>query len=147
MQDLLRDIKNVRVFFDDIIIFSRSRADHELHVQQVLQRLEDSGLTINIAKSIFGVRQIEFLGHTISKNVVRPNNANIEAVKNFSEPQSKKDLQSFLGLTNFVSRFIPHFSTITAPLRALLKKNAVFRWSSAQRTALSALHSSRLSNR
>lgn len=128
MQNLLRDIPHVRVFFDDIIIFSKTLSAHKLHVQQVRQRLEENGLTINVEKSVFGVKQIDFLGHRISKNVVEPNGANIDAVNNFGEPSSKKDLQSFLGLVNFVSRFIPHFSTITAPLRALLKKNAIFRW-------------------
>lgn len=142
MQDLLRDIKNVRVFFDDIIIFSKTYSDHKIHVQQVLECLEKNGLTINVEKSIFGVKEIEFLGHRISKNVVQPNESNIEAVKNFDPPNCKKDLQSFLGLINFVSRFIPHFSTVTAPLRVPLRKNAVFRWSPEQQSAFESLKQS-----
>lgn len=141
IQDLLRDIPNVRVFFDDIIIFSNSVSEHKIHVEQVLARLRENGLTINMEKSIFGVEQISFLGHKISKNVVEPNDENCSAVKNFERPTCKKDLQSFLGLVNFVSRFIPHFSTITAPLRALLKRNVVFRWSAIQEKVFEKLKS------
>lgn len=142
MADLLRDLPQVRVFFDDIIIFSKTKAEHELHVKQVIDRLTENGLTINMKKSIFGASQIEFLGHRISKNSVEPSESNVAAVMNFETPSSKKDLQSFLGLINYVARFIPHFSTVTAPLRVLLKKNAVFRWGSAQKHAFKALKES-----
>lgn len=142
MQDLLRDMNHVRVFFDDIIIFSKSQSEHRIHVQQVVQRLIENGLAINLEKSKFGVKQIDFLGHKISKNVVKPNDANLAAIRDFSEPTSKKDLQSFIGLINFVSRFIPHYSTVTAPLRVLLKKNSVFRWSDEQRKAFQTLKDS-----
>lgn len=142
VQDVLRDIPNVRVFFDDIIIFSKTVSDHKSHVQQVLTRLRENGLTINMEKSIFGARQISFLGHKISKNTVEPNDENSSAVRNFEKPTCKKDLQSFLGLVNFVSKFIPHFSTLTAPLRILLKRNVVFRWSRVQDQAFEKLKNS-----
>lgn len=73
MQDLLHDIPQVRVFFDDVIIFSANKADHKRHIQQVLDRLRDNSLTINAKKSIFGVESIDFMGHRILKNEIEPN--------------------------------------------------------------------------
>lgn len=142
MQDLLRDIPKIRVFFDDIIVFSKNHTDHEMHVRQAMERLTSSGLTINEEKSILGVKKIEFLGHKISKNLVEPSDSNVAAVCDFAEPTSKKDLQSFLGLVNFISRFIPHYSTLTAPLQVILKKNAVFRWLAEQKRAFETLKNS-----
>lgn len=83
MQDTLRDLPFVRVFFDDIIIFSKNHSEHISHVQQVVQRLTEKGLKLNVQKSIFGAKQIEFLGHKIAENVVAPNDANVSWFNKF----------------------------------------------------------------
>lgn len=115
-------------YFLMILLFSVNRTDHERHVNALLQRLRSRGLTINLDKSLFGVDEVEFLGHRISKNKIKPNVTNEEAICAFQPPANKKDLQSFLGLMNYISRFIPDYSTITAPLRQLLGKSVLFRW-------------------
>lgn len=139
MTNLLGNLLNVKVFFNNIIIFSKSKDEHNRHVNAELKRLEECGLTINVDKSTFGVTEIEFLGHMLSKNCVKPNSRNADAIKNFEHPGNKKDLQSFLGMMNYVSKFIPNFSTLTEPLRILLKKNAVFRWSDPQKKCFELL--------
>lgn len=128
MTSVIAGLENVRVFFDDIIVFSKNRVDHERHVNALLQRLRNRGLTINLDKSTFGVDEVEFLGHRISKNKIKPNVTNEQAIRAFQPPTNKKDLQSFLGLMNYISRFIPDYSTLTAPLRQLLGKNVTFQW-------------------
>lgn len=142
MTNVLEGLDNVKVFFDDIIVYSRTKADHERHVKAVLNRLKERGLVINLDKSVFGVSEINFLGHTLSKNSIRPNESNSSAIRNFEAPQNKKDVQSFLGLTNYVARFIPDFSSVTEPLRRLIKKNSTFRWSEAQQSAFESLKKS-----
>lgn len=142
MTQVLAGLDNVQVFFDDIIIYSRTKADHEKHVKAVLDRLRERGLTINLDKSTFGASKISFLGHSLSKNSIQPKDSNIASIKNFKAPQNKKDVQSFLGLMNFVARFVPEFSTVTEPLRQLLKKNVAFKWSDAQQKAFDTLKKS-----
>ena len=139
MQSLLQGIPNVRVFFDDIIVFSKSLSDHKIHVAQVIDALVKSGLVLNREKSIFGVKQITFLGHRLAKNEIRPTEDNAETIRKFSIPSSKQELQSFLGLTNYVSHFIPNYSVLTEPLRQLLKKGEHFKWSDRHKEAFESL--------
>jgi hypothetical protein len=130
MTNLLRDLPFVRVYFDNILIFNKNMQCHEEYLKIVKQRLQEHGLTINFEKSELRKTTIIFLGHVICKNTVRPSNSNVQTIQEFTEPTSKKDLQSFLGLTNFVLRFMPDYSSKTAKLRQLLPKDMPFQWTS-----------------
>ncbi|XP_044721598.1 reverse transcriptase (RNA-dependent DNA polymerase) domain-containing protein [Hirsutella rhossiliensis] len=102
-------------YIDDILIYSSgSLADHRNKVRQVLARLRDAGLQIDIDKSGKGIR-------------VDPEK--VQAIQQWQRPRSVKGVRSFLGFANYYRQFIPRFSNIAAPLTALTKKDAVFAWS------------------
>ena len=109
-----------RAYLDDIVIFSRSWEEHLIHLQ-VLHSLKAAQLTINISKCQFGRSEVCYLGHVIGEGAVKPDPQKLDAVKNYPQPHSKKDVRAFLSLAGYYRRFVPHFATITEPLTELTR--------------------------
>jgi hypothetical protein len=140
MNDVLKSYirKFVLVFFDDILIFSKTWAEHLQHVKQVFQVLSDNKLFLKRSKCFFGKENVSYLGHIISRDGVAMDPAKIEAVEAWPRPQSLQALRGFLGLTGYYRKFIAGYGEVAAPLTALLKKEA-FHWSDAVDTAFMQL--------
>lgn len=119
---------NAFVYLDDIIVFGRSITEHNDHLKRVLEALRVHNLKIEPNKCQFLRKEIQYLGHTITKDGVKPTNANIKAVHSLSQPKSVKDVRSFLGAVNFYGKFIPNIAEKRKPLNDLLKKNVKFSW-------------------
>ncbi len=121
INDALRDMldKFVFVYLDDILIFSRC---YQEHVRIVLSQLLKNGLFVKLEKSEFHVPTVSFLGFIVSSGNVRMDPSKIQAVINWPQPCSVKEVQRFLGFANFYRRFIRNFSAIAEPLTALTKK-------------------------
>ena len=80
----------------------------------------------------FATTEIEYLGHTLTPEGVRPNDSKITAVKEYPRPQTVKQVKSFLGLANFYRRHIPNMAAISRPLTNLTRKENMhkFIWTS-----------------
>jgi hypothetical protein len=89
----------VLVFFDDILIYSKSFADHLLHLQTVLEVLEHHKLFAKLSKCRFAVDEVDYLGHLISQQGVRADPSKLEAMATWPLPQNVKSLRGFLSLT------------------------------------------------
>lgn len=129
MNDLLRPFlrKFVLIFFDDILIFSKSWNDHFLHVEQVLKLLLQHQFYAKFSKCRFGVTSMDYLGHIINNQGVKVDPSKIQAMLEWPVPKSITALRGFLGLTGFYRRFVQHYATIASPLTDLLKSNK-FSW-------------------
>ncbi|KAL4036953.1 hypothetical protein IC575_000531 [Cucumis melo] len=114
----------VIVFIDDILIYSKTEAEHEKHLRMVLQTLRDNKLYAKL-------KQVSFLGHVVSKAGVSVDPAKIEAVTGWTRPSTVSEVRSFLGLAGYYRRFVENFSRIATPLTQLTKKGAPFVWSKA----------------
>ncbi len=114
MDEVLAGLDFAFCYLDDILIASSSEDEHLQHLQQVLQWLQQYGLVLNMEKCELGRQQVDFLGHRITAEGAAPITRHVEAVQNFSRPQDKKQLQSFLGLVNFYRRFIPAAARISS---------------------------------
>jgi hypothetical protein len=128
----------VLVFFDDILIFSSTWADHLHHVCTVLDTLRQHRLFVKRSKCAFGMESISYLGHIISAAGVAMDLAKVRAVRDWPTPRSVRTIRSFLGLAGYYRKFVRDYGTITAPLTALLKKEG-FLWSSDATEAFDAL--------
>ncbi|WVZ81560.1 hypothetical protein U9M48_028917 [Paspalum notatum var. saurae] len=127
------------VFFDDILIYSPTFEDHLSHLRQVFELLDRDQWKVKMSKCSFALRQIGYLGHVISAQGVSTDPDKVSAIASWSSPTSAKELRSFLGLAGYYRKFVPHFGILSKPLHALLKKHAIFVWTSEQEHSFRAL--------
>jgi len=133
-QALMNDIfskllrKYVLVFFDDILIYSKTWEEHITHLQEVLTIIRSHQLFLRQKKCEFGRDSISYLGHVISSQGVAMDPEKTSAMIQWPKPTSVKALRGFLGLTGYYRKFIQGYGDIAGPLTQLLKKGA-FEWS------------------
>lgn len=125
MDSVLRKHLGIRcfVYMDDIIIFSTSLKEHLKDITAVLTTLRDANLKVQCDKSEFLRKEVEFLGHVVTTEGVKPNTNKIEAILNWPLPKTPKQLKSFLGTVSYYRRFIPGFANIAKPLTSQLRGN------------------------
>ncbi|TYK18678.1 pol protein [Cucumis melo var. makuwa] len=121
----------VIVFIDDILIYSKTEAEHEEHLHQVLEILRANKLYAKFSKCEFWLRKVTFLGHVVSSEGVSVDPAKIEAMTNWPRPSTVSEIRSFLGLAGYYKRFVEDFSRIASPLTQLTRKGTPFVWSPA----------------
>lgn len=127
----------VVVYLDDILIYSKTKEEHQRHVKLVLDILKANKLIAKKSKCEFFTKETSFLGFKLSTEGILPLNDKVQAVREFPTPTTVKQAQSFLGLANFYRRFIPNFSKIAAPLTQFTSNKAT--WSTEQDVAFSTL--------
>lgn len=127
------------VFLDDVVLYASSLEEHDLKLREVFERMRKNTLKLQPDKCEFLRREVNYLGHVISENGVKPDPRKIEAVEKFPVPTTTKQLKGFLGLAGYYRRFVPMFSKIAAPLHKLLKKDIKYEWGSAQENAFQSL--------
>ena len=106
----------VFAYLDETLIASQTVEEHLDHLQKVFQQLQESGLCLQPSKCMFATKEIEYLGHTLTPEGVKLNGKNVQAITEFPEPKSTKEVQSFVGLTNFYCCHIPNVAAISRPL-------------------------------
>lgn len=123
MDEVLRGLQFVFVYLDDILIASKDIAEHRRHLTEVLQRIQKYGLVVNLQKSQFGVKTIDFLGHTVTSGGIKPLPTKVLAIMEFPAPSVAWQLRGYLGMLNFYRRFIPHSAEHQLQLQSLLTTN------------------------
>jgi hypothetical protein len=111
--------KFVIIFLDDILIYSKSKEEHEHHLRLVLQVLRELQLYAKLSKCYFYQKKIHYLGHIISEQGIKVNPEKIEAIRGWPTPRNVSDVISFMGLAGYYRRFIVGFSKISHPITSL----------------------------
>nr|XP_058952093.1 uncharacterized protein K02A2.6-like [Pocillopora verrucosa] len=138
----LAGIEGVDNISDDIIVHGPDQATHDQRLYKTMERLKQHGLTLNADKCLFNVDRVIFMGILLSEKGIGPTEERIRALQETREPATVSEVRSFLGLANYSSRFIPHFATITEPLRSLTRKAVPFHFGPEQKTAFKILKQS-----
>jgi hypothetical protein len=131
MKKVLKEFieKFVIVYLDDILIFSKTEAEHLKHLTTVMKRLQQEKLLINMKKSSFMKTKLIYLGFVISADKLRMDSDKVEVIKNWPSPKSIFEVRSFHGLASFYQKFIRNFSGISAPMMDTVKKrHKSFHW-------------------
>ncbi len=129
----------VVAFLDDILIFSTDKESHRNHVQEVLKRQREHGLYAKPEKCKFNQVQVEFLGFIISRSGIQIAFDKTKAVVDWPRPTTRKELQRFLGLANYLREFIKGCSEIAKPLTDLTSPMRLFCWNSPEEASFQQL--------
>ena len=135
--------KFVVVFIDDILVYSRTEAEHLQHLRTVLRALQEHDLHVKLSKCDFGLPEVEFLGHVVGADGIKVDPKKTDAIQRWPVPQDVHQVRMFLGLAGYYRKFVKGFSHIVAPLVELTKKavsvSVVNRWGVAEQSAFEAV--------
>ena len=124
--NVISDIEGSSNRQDDIIILGRTR--EELHEQtvQVLKAIRKNGIKLNPAECVFARTELIFLGHKVTGSGVKPDPSKVSAIIDMPIQSNVKELQRFMGMVNYLGKFLPSLSKVSEPLRKLLEKDAIW---------------------
>ena len=126
------------VFFDDILIYSRTWEEHLQHIETVLRILEEQQFYAKLSKCEFGLIEMLYLGHIIEVDGVRFHEEKIRAITDWPESRNVTELRGFIGICTYYQKFVKSFSQRTAPLTDLTRKGALS-WSDTAQQAFDRL--------
>ena len=133
--EIFEGLPGVTAIVDDILIYGRTREEHDCNLRSVLDRAREKGIRFNPEKCTIGVNEVPFFGNIITDKGLKADPSKIEAILKLEVPDSREKLERFLGMVNYLSKFAPNLSEITSPLRSLLKKETEFLWDEPQSRA------------
>ncbi|XP_065213391.1 uncharacterized protein LOC135840687 isoform X1 [Planococcus citri] len=121
MDAMFRDFDFVICYLDDILIFSANEEEHLRHLEMVLKRLHEYGLTINPRKCQLGKTKVKFLGHDVSAEGFEPTESNVERILKLPLPQNVHELRRAIGSFSFYRAHMPNIASLLAPLNDMIK--------------------------
>ncbi|KAE9262713.1 hypothetical protein PR003_g33439, partial [Phytophthora rubi] len=135
------------VYLDDVIVFSKGdMGRHVVELAAVMERLANAGLSLKVSKCSFATERLEYLGHELDADGVRPMPSLVHSVQEFPVPTDVTELKRFVHMAGYYRRFVPDFARKAAPMTKLLRKGVVWRWAEPQQHAFECLkeaHTSR----
>ena len=133
MDHVMRQLKGVLTYIDDVLVHSRTHEEHLERLEQVLLRLRKYGLKLNVNKTLIAGPEVQYLGYTINGKGITLSTDKTKAIADFKEPTDTRQIREFIGLCNYFRFMIPHFSQLAAPLIELTTRAA--RWEGGEMTA------------
>ena len=124
----LSDLDGVVCLIDDVLVYGKTEQEHDQHLKATLRRISEAGLTLSKEKCIFGATSISFLGQTVNSEGIQPDQNKIRAICDMKPPSNLTELRRFLGMLNQLSKFSPHLTDKTQPLRELLSTKTQWVW-------------------
>lgn len=138
MSDIFGDLDGVEINMDDLLVHGHTLQEHNIRLERVLRRARDNGLQFNRKKTKIAQQEVDYVGHKITAEGLKPTADRIQALQELSEPQSFAELESVLGMLAYVSKFIPNLSEMNAPLREL-KVKKVWQWNAEHSRAFKCI--------
>ena len=126
MSTILTGLEGVLCLMDDILVFSKDRAEHDKRLHNVMNRIQQAGVTLNTDKCEFWRDELTFLGHVVSKHGTSPDPDKLKAIAEIQPPTTVTELRRFMGMANQLGKFTPRLATISKPMRELLSSKQVW---------------------
>ena len=127
------------IIVDDLLVWGEGTADHDANLKKILQRAREIDMKLSPKKCKFRLDQVSYVGHQFTKGGLKPDEAKVKAIREMPTPNDPEALRRFLGMTNYLHKFINNFSEKTAPLRELLRNDTHWSWEQVQQRAFEAL--------
>ncbi|KAK3728945.1 hypothetical protein QZH41_016810 [Actinostola sp. cb2023] len=128
LHELFQDLSGVETDIDDILVWGRTREEHDERLEKTPQRARESNLKLNPDKCKIRRSEVLYIGHVLTTDGVKPDVSKLEAITSMPTPEDKHGIQRLLGMVNYVAKFLPNISEVTSPLRELLKKDVAWHW-------------------
>ena len=139
MQSMLGHLPYVKIFIDDILVYSKDEEEHEKHLAEVLRVLREKKVVLKAKKAKLFRNSVEFLGHVLTDSGVHPQHDKIQSVQEWKPPANVHEIRQFLGLAGFYRQYVYNFSDKAAAMNDLLKKGAEWHWSEECQLGFEAL--------
>ena len=130
LHELFHDLDGVETDIDDILAWERTVEEHDEMFEKTLQRARQSNLDLKLNPDKCKIRSTEvlYIGHVLTGDGLMLDASKLEAILEMQAPEDKHSVQRLLGMVNYVAKFAPSVSEVTAPLRELLKKDVAWHW-------------------
>ena len=141
MNDTFGDIKGTAVIADDLLVYGEgddmetATSDHDKNLRIVLERARERNLTLNKDKVRLRLTEVPYIGHLLTADGLKPDPKNLEAILMMPKPTDVQSVKRFLGMANYLSKFLPRLSTVTEPLRRLEDKHVEWHWNEVHERA------------
>lgn len=139
MEEILAGCEGTVCYLDDIYVEGDDWEQHNTRLNEVYKRLKNRGVVLNHEKCVIGVSEVQFLGHIISANGIRPSPCKVDALLSFRQPNNASEVKSFLGLANYMNKFINNLASLDAPLRKLTEQSVNFQWNNEHQKSFDAI--------
>lgn len=127
--------KHSVVYVDDVVIGSTTWKNHLVHLEMLFKDIQKGGIKLNLDKTQLADHEVEFVGHVISSEGIKPLKAKLQVIQSLDTPKNIKQLRRFIGLVSFYRKFVKEFSSLLYPLNELLKRNNKWRWTTTHQMA------------
>ena len=128
INEVLTDSDFAMSYHDDIIIFSKTKEKHLVHLETILKKLQEAGLKLKLQKCSFFKKHIQYLGHLIFDKGIQPLPEKLKSITKMLVPKNTNQVKQFLGLVGYYPKFVPRFADISRIINKLTHKNAKFNW-------------------
>ena len=122
MSKILSGLEGIVCQMDDVLIFGRTKEEHDTRLMMALEKICSAGVTLNKEKCLLGQDSLKILGHVVNKNGISADPDKVTAIKQMEAPKNISALRCFLGMVNQLGKFSPKLATTTQPMRELLSK-------------------------
>lgn len=135
IDETFQGLEGVVAIVDDVLVYGATREAHDRNLRAMLQRSREKGVRLNPEKSIIGATEVSYFGHCLSSEGIKPDPEKVAAVKMMKPPRNRAELETVLGMVNYLAKFAPGLSETNAPMRQLLKQSSEFLWDKQQDAA------------
>ena len=135
IDECFENLSGVIAIVDDILVYGHTREEHDQNLRNVIERALAKGIRFNEDKLVVGVSEVEYFGNVLSSEGVKMSQSKVSAILNMDPPSCRSELETFLGMVTYLSRFCENLAEITSPLRMLLAKDVIFSWDTPQADA------------
>ena len=139
ISQVIEGIAKATILQEDIIVWGNTREELHQSLNEVLYRVQKSGVKLNFPKCKFEATEVSYLGHNLSEAGVKPDPSKVAAILQMPEPTNKSELQRFLGMINYLGKFLPNLASVSAPLRSLLENDIEWAFEKPQRKSFNEL--------
>ena len=135
LDEAIEGLPGVSAIVDDVLVTGRTKSEMDTNLRNLLTRAREKGIRFNPDKCVFGVQEVSYFGHILSSDGIKPDPEKVKAIEKMAAPACKSELETILGMVNYLTKFAPNLAEVTHPLRSLLKKDVEFSWDRPQQQA------------